>query len=152
MFLTKRVLAAACLAVLPGMAMACPDVSMNGQGLSYSSDQAYSPRAHSVTAGGNVDLGGCSQQPGYGYVAVPPDFTMNFTANGAGRALEFRVQGSCDTVLLVNDAGGRWHFVDDTNGVDPALRLGNASEGIYDIWVGTFGPDLCSATMIVETF
>jgi hypothetical protein len=143
--------AAAVLASLPAMAMACPDVSQNGQGLNYSSDFAYSPRAHSVVAGGNVNLANCGQ-PGYGFIAVAPDFTLNFTGNGMGRALEFRVQGTCDTVLLVNDARGQWHFNDDDTGVDPRINLGGAAEGIYDVWVGTFGPDLCQATLIVETF
>ncbi|MCC6002502.1 MAG: peptidase S1 [Pararhodobacter sp.] len=143
-------LAAAC-AVLPVVALACPDYGRNGQALSYTSDQAWTPRAHSVIAGGHVDLSRCPM-PGHGYVAVAPDFTMNFSANGMGRALEFRVEGDCDTVLLVNDATARWFFNDDDIGLDPRIRIGNAPEGIYDIWVGTFGASTCSARLIVETF
>lgn len=147
----RTALGAAILLALPAVAHACPDYGLNGAALNYSSDEAWTPRAHNVTAGGSNDLSNCSM-PGYGYVATAPDFTMNFTGNGARRALEFRVEGSCDTVLLVNGANASWHFNDDDNGVDPRIRIESAPEGIYDIWVGTFGSSLCSARLIVETF
>lgn len=152
MSIVNRTALAAVLAIgVPVAAMACPDYSLNGAGLSYTSDQAYSPRAHSVTAGGSVNLANCPQ-PGHGYVATAPDFTMQFSGNGMGRALEFRVEGSCDTVLLVNDASASWYFNDDDIGVDPRIRISNAPEGIYDIWIGTYDSNLCSARLIVETF
>lgn len=142
----------AAAAFLPAVALACPNVAMNGQGLSYSSDAAWTPRAHGVTAGGSNDLAGCPM-PGHGYVATAPDFTMNFTGNGMGRALEFRAEAGCDVVLLVNDARGNWHFNDDDGGsTNSRIRIDRAPEGIYDIWVGTFGSSLCQATMVVETF
>ena len=87
-----------------------------------------------------------------GFVATAPDVTLNFTDNGAGRDLVVRVDGTCDTLMLINDAAGGWHFNDDHEGIDPLIRLSAASEGIYDIWVGTFGGDLCDATLILETF
>lgn len=148
---TRTALAATLAVVLPLAAQACPDYGLNGQFLSYSSDDAWTPRAHSVIAGGPVNLGNCSM-PGYGQVATAPDFTLNFTANGAGRALEFRVEGGCDTLLLVNDAGAGWHFNDDDIGLDPRIRIERAPEGVYDIWVGTFDSATCSARLIVETF
>jgi len=150
-FVTRSALAAVMAVGVPFAAYACPDYGQNGAGLNYTSDQAYSPRAHPVTAGGPVNLAGCSQ-PGHGYVATAPDFTMQFSGNGMRRALEFRVEGSCDTVLLVNDANANWYFNDDDIGIDPRIRISGASEGIYDIWIGTFDPNLCSARLIVETF
>ena len=105
-----------------------------------------------MVAGGGVDLGACGSVPGFGYVATSPDFELAFSGNGAGRALEFRVNGSCDTTLLVNDARGAWHFNDDDTGLNPRIRLSGAAEGVYDIWIGTVGPDTCSAELIVETF
>lgn len=137
---------------VPGAALACPDVAQTGQALTYSSDEAYSPRAHAVIAGGGADLGACGSVPGTGYVATAPDFELTFTANGAGRALEFRVVAGCDAVLLVNDARGAWHFNDDDAGTNPRIRLPAAPEGLYDIWIGTFGPATCNAELIVETF
>jgi len=152
MFTVTRAALAAVLAVgLPMAAQACPDYSLNGAGLNYSSDQAYTPRAHPVTAGGPVNLAGCPQ-PGVGHVAVAPDFTMQFSGNGMGRALEFRVEGSCDTVLLVNDARANWYFNDDDTSMNPRIRIATAPEGIYDIWIGTYDSNLCSARLIVETF
>jgi hypothetical protein len=135
-----------------GAALACPEVAQTGQSLAYTSDEAWTPRSHPVVAGGGVDLSACASVPGTGYVATAPDFELNFTANGAGRALEFRVRAECDTVLLVNDARGAWHFNDDDSDLNPRLRLAAAPEGIYDIWIGTFGPSTCSAELIVETF
>lgn len=148
----RTALAAACLAIAATPALACPDWSLNGASLSYSSDDLWTPRAHSVIAGGSVNLAGCPM-PGIGHVATAPDFTLEFHSNGAGRALEFRVDASCDTVLLVNDASAEWHFNDDSDGtINPRIRLNSASEGIYDIWVGTFDPATCSATLVIETF
>ena len=137
---------------MPVAAFACPDGSLSGAGLSYSSDAAYTPRAHGVIAGGSADLSRCPM-PGTGYVAVAPDFELMFTGNGMGRALEFRAEAGCDTVLLVNDANGNWHFNDDDgSSTNSRIRINRASEGLYDIWVGTFGPSTCQANLIVETF
>ena len=133
-------------------AMACPDRQQTGQQIRYSSDQLWSPQTLSVIAGGGDNLQNCPQ-PGVGYVATRPDFDFAFTDNSAGRDLEFRVNASCDTVLLVNDARGEWHFNDDgSNGLNASLRIPNAPAGGYDIWVGTYGPSTCQATLTLETF
>jgi len=150
-FVSRTIAAAVIVVGLPLAAHACPDYGQDGAGLNYTSDQAYSPRAHALTAGGPVDLSACPQ-PGYGHVVSAPDFTLQFSGNSMGRALELRVDGNCDTVLLVNDAHANWHFNDDDYSIDPRIRIGSAPEGIYDIWIGTFDPDLCSAQLIVETF
>lgn len=136
----------------PGMALACPQVELTGQQLAYTSDQAWAPQSSSVVAGGNVDLAACGSVPGVGYVASAPDFELTFSANSAGRALEFRVEAACDATLLVNDARGTWYFNDDDSNTNPRIRLSAAPEGLYDIWIGTYGTDLCNATLIVETF
>lgn len=133
-------------------AQACPDWSLQGSQLSYGSDQLWTPQSVGVTAGGNVNLGNCPNVPGHGYIIQGPDFDLDFFENNAGRDLEFRVQGSCDTVLLVNDASGNWHFNDDSSGVDPRIRVSRAPAGAYDIWVGTYGPSTCSSTLVMETF
>lgn len=148
---SRLVATAFAVMALPTIAVACPDASASGAVLNYSSDQAFTPRNHSVTAGGAANLAGCSV-PGIGYVAISPDFDLYFTENGMGRALEFRVEGSCDTVLLVNDARGNWHFNDDDVSVHPRIRIQSAPEGIYEIWVGTFDSAMCPATLTVETF
>jgi hypothetical protein len=152
MSLSSRLAAAAVAALaFPSLALACPDVSLSGAGLSYSSDEAYTPRGHAVTAGGSANLAGCTV-PGIGHVAIAPDFELTFRGNAMGRALEFRVEGQCDTVLLVNDARGDWHFNDDDVSLHPRIRIESAPEGVYDIWVGTFDPAMCGANLIIETF
>lgn len=137
----------------PPPSASCPDWQIPGQQLTYGAEALWQPRSFSVTAGGSVNLANCGSVPGVGHVAQRPDFTLNFNENNAGRDLEFRVQGACDTVLLVNDAQGQWHYVDDADGsTNPRLRLGRASVGQYDIWVGTYGSSTCSATLVAETF
>ncbi|MDP2127792.1 MAG: hypothetical protein Q8K97_10470, partial [Pseudohongiella sp.] len=80
-------------------------------------------------------------------------FTMTFSGNSTGRELEFRLDTECDSVLMINDASGNWHYDDDTNGsLDAQIRLPKAANGIYDIWVGTRYSGTCNATLILETF
>ena len=154
--LTAVALATALMPVLTQQAAAqsCPDFRQAAvRSLSYTSDQLWTPRHHTVTAGGSIDLRYCGPVPGVGHVIHRPDFSVSFRANQRNRALEFRVRGDCDTVLLVNDASGRWHFVDDADGtLNPRLRLPRARAGRYDVWVGTYGPSTCRATLTVETF
>jgi len=139
--------------VMPATAWAaCPSFAQSGAPLSFTAESAYIPQAVSVIAGGNLDLGTCAEVPGVGYVVQYPDFTMQYNDLGMGRALEIRVRASCDTVLLVNTAQGQWIFNDDTNGIDPALRIERAAGGQYDIWVGTFGTQTCDAQLQIETF
>ena len=133
-------------------AAACPDWTLSGAPISYSSEQLWAPQSVDVVAGGNVNLTNCPM-PGHGYVITQPDFDLTFTDNEARRDLEIRVQAPCDTVLLVNDAQGNWHFSDDEGGnLNPLLRLTAAPAGAYDIWVGTFDTQTCPATLTFETF
>jgi len=150
---SKAFFASAMLAALPVTAQAtCPSYAVSGQPISHSSDEVYAPQSHSVIAGGNIDLASCGSVPGHGNIIENPDFTMMYDAQARGRALELRVDAACDTVLLVNSASAEWHFNDDTNGLNPAIRIQNAPSGQYDIWVGTFGGATCSATLTVESF
>ena len=151
--LFRTTFAAALIVSLPAIAQAtCPSYAQSGAGLSYDAEQAYAPQSTTVIAGGDLDLSTCAEIPGVGYIIENPDFTMQYDALDMGRALEVRVEGDCDTVLLVNTATGEWLFNDDTNEMNPALRIENAPSGQYDIWVGTYGTDTCEATMTVETF
>lgn len=137
-------------------AQGCPDWSRQGAQLTFDSDGLWAPQAVQVVAGGNVDLTQCGIRgmgwSAYGWVITSPDFDLAFTRNDAGRDLELRVEANCDTVLLVNDASGQWHFNDDTNGLNPAVRIPRAPAGAYDIWVGTYDRATCEARLILETF
>jgi len=142
------------LAFAANNSYACPSLSDSGvASLSYSSDELYSAKSHKVLAGGSVDLTGCTSLPGYGFVMAAADFSLTFSGNSAGRALEFRLDSECDSILLVNDASGSWHYDDDSNGdMDAKLRLAKAADGVYDIWVGTRYSGNCNATLVIETF
>ena len=131
---------------------ACPSYAEHGAPLSYTAETVWVPQSTTVIAGGDQDLSTCAEVPGAGYVIENPDFTLSYDDLGMGRALEFRVTGACDTVLLVNSATGEWAFNDDTNEMHPVVRINNAPSGQYDLWVGTFGPDTCEATLTVESF
>lgn len=131
-------------------ALACPDWQQTGQQIRYSADQLWTPQSLSVVAGGASNLANCPQ-PGVGYVAARPDFDLTLTDNGARRDLVIRVTASCDAVLLVNGADGQWSFNDDSDGVNPRLQLPDARPGVYDIWVGTYSPTPCQATLTLET-
>lgn len=131
----------------------CPDWTQNGTSLTYSSNDLWSAKPHSVVAGGELHLTQCLSVPGIGYITQRPDFTMTFTGNGSAmRALEIRVRADCDTTLLVNDANLLWHFDDDSIGFDPRIRIDRANDGFYDIWVGTIDNQPCRAVLELESF
>lgn len=97
-----------------------------------------SPFTRRILAGGDIDL-----QPAMhmaGFVARAPDFSMSYHARVGGDApLIFSVTSNADTILLINDPAGHWHYDDDSaGGRDPRVRIENPSSGRYDIWVGTF--------------
>ena len=150
--LAAMVVSAASLMAFADQAEACPDWGLNGPRLNYSGQDLWQPRSVGVTAWGQWTLSNCAA-PGGGYVRSVPDYELNLTGNPQRYDLDFSVQGQCDTVLLINDATGQWHFNDDGAGnLQPRIRLSQAQPGTYDIWVGTYGPSSCSATLTMETF
>lgn len=134
------------------MAQGCPDWSGQGQQLTYSMSDLGAAQSVPVVAGGNVNLSGCNIPGGAnGYVITSPDFDLSLTANDGSADLSVSVQGECDTVLLVNDATGTWHFSDDANGtLQPEVVISAAPAGAYDIWVGTFSQQTCSAQLVLS--
>lgn len=156
----KLILAAAMLmaaiTMVPGIAFACPEINLSGTELRYSGQTLYEPHSFNVVAGGSENLVKCgirnltSGRP-EGFVARAPDFELLFQGNGF--ELEFRVESECDSVLLINTGAANWYWDDDDNGnLDAKIRLTRASDGWYDIWIGTIGSDNCNARLILETF
>jgi len=137
----------------PATAAQCPDFSLSGTALSYTSDALYTPQSLKGFAGGPADIAQCASLPGRGFVTLAPDYTFAFTGNDSGRALEVRLESECDNVLLINDPGAGWHFDDDSNGSMGALiRFEAAAEGSYDVWIGSYESAGCNATVTLETF
>jgi len=151
----KILVAAAALFVTTGVAAACPAWENDGVQTGYTTGQdLYSPNSYSVTAGGSQSLRDCGW-PHSGYVISSPDFEFQIAGMEQYNRLEIRAVASCDTVLLVNAANGNWFFDDDSHGnLNPSVNLygADAASGVYDIWVGTYGRDLCSATLQMETW
>lgn len=136
---------------LAGAAHACPDPSAYGERYTYSSDDLYTERTLDVVAGGGTDLDYCEDIPGTGQVITKPDFSIRYNKTEQ-YDLRFKVDGACDTVLLINDATGKWHFDDDDTDQDPLLWLRNAADGWIDVWIGTYGDSNCAATLRMESF
>lgn len=134
------------------VAQQCPDWQLGGVPITTDAEQAWVPQSYPMYAGGAVDLLQCPSIDGVGHITAAPNFSLSYDDRGMGRDLEIRVQGTCDTTLLINGANGAWSFNDDTNEMNPALRLAGAPSGRYDIWVGTYGDVACSATVTAETF
>jgi hypothetical protein len=130
----------------------CPDpreeaavtIAHTGAGL-------YAPQTHEVLAGGTIDLATCSEDLA-GFVALPADFAFALSEMADYERLALTVQSTCDTVLLVQSPAGEWFYDDDTNDLNPALDLLDPADGIYRVWVGTYGADLCEAALTLESF
>lgn len=106
------------------------------------------PHVIELTAGGDtsVNEGSCN----YGQVADAPDFDLYYTAAEA-TTLYISAISDEDTTLLVNGPNGRWYCDDDSYGdLDPIIAIPKAQSGLYDIWVGTYGEELVSATLYIS--
>lgn len=126
----------------------CPDWSLGGAEIRMNGGAT---ERRDVTAGGSVNLfdNQCGVQA-HGYVAQAPDFSLYFDPAGQVSTLNISVQAQCDTTLLVNDPSTAWLFNDDATDLNPALTIGDAQAGRYDIWVGTFGDQLCPSTITIS--
>lgn len=103
------------------------------------------PFKQSVVAGGTIDL---AELGYYGYVADAPDFDVRYTSGEY--AFTIKVENTtADTLLLVNAPDGRWHFNDDSDGLDPAITFSPPQDGLYDVWVGTLSGDYAEATLVI---
>lgn len=140
------------LSASAAMAQQCPEWQLGGVPIATDAEQAWAPQQYPVFAGGALNLRECTTVEGVGFITAAPNFSLSYDDRGMGRDLELRVDGTCDTALLVNNATGQWFFNDDTNQMNPAVRLPAATSGRYDVWVGTYSQQACSATLIAETF
>lgn len=105
-----------------------------------------------VTAGGDIDAYADTPLPAacVGRVANAPDFEVTYEA---GRLpLVFRTLSRVDTTLIINGPDGRWHCDDDsysTGEGDAEVRFDKPRSGVYDVWIGTFGDGMASATLLI---
>ncbi|MBW7921264.1 MAG: hypothetical protein H3C51_04105 [Rubellimicrobium sp.] len=131
----------------------CPDYTLPpAQVLNFAAGALMQEQRVDVVAGGDLQLSRCQNVGGYGKVVNYPDFMLNLTA-AAGMDLDIGLEGrdDCDTVLVVNDAQGNWLYNDDDTGLSSRIRITGAIDGQYHIWTGTWGDDLCYATLTLRT-
>ncbi len=126
----------------------CPEWSLGGTEVQLT---AGGTETQQTTAGGTVDLFSDScEMEAHGYVSQAPNFSLYYDPQDQTGPLNISVSGDCDTTLLVNDPTTAWLFNDDATDLQPALQIGGAQAGRYDIWVGTFGAPTCSASITMS--
>lgn len=149
----KTAIVAAAFAAVAGAASACPDYTL------WAPEVIEAPSnneriALSVVAGGSNDLRYCSNlrySSSTGYAATRPDFSLTGYRPRAGERLTFETTGTCDTTLLVNTGARNWYFDDDDGeGNGARIVLNRPSQGIFDVWVGTYDSRTCDAGLVVS--
>jgi len=120
-----------------------------------------------VDAGGATNLQGCSGLntaiDGYGgnqaYFNANPSFSLYLSGMEQVDQLEIETNGTdCDTVLLIRDPLGNWHFDDDGGpGLESRIEFDQSEftlsdfNGRVDVWVGTYHGNDCSFGMEIDT-
>lgn len=136
---------------------ACPDYSLWGnEAYNASGSQLRQRKDFSVVAGGQNYIWNCNINPGTdqgaGFFTTAPDFSFDLSGMG-GLRLVISVVSQCDAALLINTGNLNWFYDDDDNGnLDPRIVLTRPSNGIIDIWVGTYDGEYCDAVLSLETF
>jgi hypothetical protein len=131
--------AALALTVTAAQAQQCPDLKAKPITGRILLNEGFTPdpSRHSVIAGGKLNLTRCRSN-WKGWVSRSPDLQLDYKTSG-GTALSIFIESDMDTVLLVNDPSGTWHYDDDSGeGLNGKLRFTRARDGRYDIWVGLF--------------
>ena len=92
-----------------------------------------SPYTVQILGGGQSDAAEFLADPACrGYVSEAPDYSVYLSEDLAD--LRLGVYSPAAMTLLVNGADGRWHCSADS---DPAVSIGYALSGLYDVWVGS---------------
>ena len=93
-----------------------------------------------VLSGGPLDASFWVDSNCTGFIGSDPDFRLNWSGDGS----DFRIffVGDGDATLAVNDPYGDWHCNDDFDDRNPLIKFDGAAFGQYDIWVGSFDPEV----------
>lgn len=152
------IVAALSLFGFTGAVQACPDYTQWGsESYNASGGQLRQRRDFNVVAGGENYIWNCRNirpgtDQGAGYFTTAPDFSFDLSGMN-GLRLVVSVRSRCDSALLINTGSANWFYDDDDNGnLDPKIVLTRPSNGIVDIWVGTYDGQFCDAVLSLETF
>jgi len=128
-----------------------PDISLPPTYGAVSLRSGFTPDPYNanLTAGGGLDASNADQNCN-GHIASAPDYQLNWTAGSGALPLIISATSDADTTLVINDAQGHWICNDDTDGLNPAVRIDNPASGRYDIYVGTFAEDTAPATLHIS--
>lgn len=145
--------------VISGMAVACPQGATNGIiAANLSPDRL---REGEILHSGfgiwpEVSFAECGVgAAGYGRDIADLSFNISIWSDQLNE-LVITAEGNCDTVLLVNDPTGQWHFDDDSGGnMQPRIVISNPPRDMtyYDVYVGSYerGEALACSGMITVT-
>ena len=111
------------------------------------------PQGLEVLAGGDVDVSAYLGAECPGFVTAAPDLEITWTGTGGGLRFYFIAETvGDDTVMVINDPNGEWWCGDDSyEGYNPTIDFTTAPDGVYDIWVGTYGADTLIAGSLLVT-
>lgn len=131
----------------------CPDPALPpAQTLGFTAGELAQGQRFDVVAGGDMQLARCAEIEGYGTVVNYPDFAVNLSGTtGTDLIIGLEGQDYCDTILVVSDANGGWHYNDDHEDLSSQVRIRSASDGQYHIWTGTWGEEMCYAALTLRT-
>jgi hypothetical protein len=141
-------------APLPPPQVGCPNPGLSGPTLAYSGGQLWTRQSLPVQASGSTQLADCGIEGTRGYANPAPSYSL-YLSEMQDYRLDLTAEASCDSTMLVRTPDGQWHFNDDGHGnYNPLISLTppTALEGRVDVWVGTYGPTPCAATLNLETF
>ncbi len=138
--------------------LACPDYTQWGtESYRATGSQLRQRQNFNVVAGGQNYIWNCRHinpqtDRGAGYFTTKPDFSFDLSGMNNVQ-LVISVVSRCDSALLINTGNVNWFYDDDDNGnLDPRIVLTRPSNGIIDIWVGTYDGAYCDAVLSLETF
>lgn len=132
--------------------LACPNPALPGKEFyPYALADLVGGMRHPVIAGGYTDASACGDRLGAnGFFMDRPDFEFDLSLN-AGEKVQITSDATCDTVLLVHSPDGTWHFDDDSGASDFDSQITTTdSSGTYQVWLGTYGADLCEGGITLK--
>jgi hypothetical protein len=106
-----------------------------------------------VMSGGGVDVAALDLGDGcLGYASSAPDYRINWSGESANLRIFFVADEETeDATLIISDPMGNWICNDDFEGWNPLVELSNPPAGQYDVWVGSYMPDVFVAGAIYVT-
>ena len=135
--------------------LACPNPSLAANEVfAYDAAELSGGVRHPLVAGGYTNFNACEGALdvfGNGYFIDRPDFEFNLVFDSR-QQIQFESDGTCDTVMLVQDPSGFIQFDDDSSPEEGsgALITTTSSGGSYKVWIGTFGEDLCEGGVTLK--